>query len=92
MKETQTIWPQPKSKGTGFGACPSDTLGGDPVEQCTAWMDVGEGEVARETLPHYDSSLGTANGSVGQVHGAVQGKGSLPQTNGHSAILVNGVK
>lgn len=56
VKETGTIWPRTPASATARAAHPpghtlSDTLGGDPIEQCTAWMTVGEGHVAPQTLP-----------------------------------------
>ena len=62
--ETGTQWGT-KAKGDlsePFGECPTDCVGGDPVEQCTAWMDVGEGKVAKETLPSYRDLPGVTDG------------------------------
>ena len=36
-----------------IGAVPADVVGCDSVEQCTAWMEVGEGHVANQNLPLY---------------------------------------
>ena len=36
---------------------PRESIGGDPIEQCTAWMIVGEGEIAAPTLPSYTHIL-----------------------------------
>ena len=63
VKETNTLWGPDKLKGDhpgngAFAGCPPDSIGGDPVEQCTAWMDVGEGQVAKDTLPDYSKIPG----------------------------------
>jgi hypothetical protein len=53
--ETNTLWSPIGTKRTmPEGMTLEDSIGGDPIEQCTAWMHVGEGEVARPTLPHYN--------------------------------------
>ena len=60
VRETHTIWPPSLLTGDGSvlprrdGRAPVDAIGGDPIEQCTAWMEVGDGKVARPTLPMYD--------------------------------------
>ena len=66
VQECNTFWPPGEARQKSNlqpradKRAPEDSIGGDPIEQCTAWMDVGEGEVARPTLPRYDHILGLA--------------------------------
>ena len=64
VTEARVFWPpqkavdKPKSTLAPINRrAPKDSIGGDPIEQCTAWMTVGEGEVAAPTLPSYTHIL-----------------------------------
>ena len=89
VKETGTQWGTSASgQREAFGSAPTDAVGGDPVEQCTAWMDVGEGQVARKTLPDYDNLPGVTIDGAGGHHD----NGHGTEINGHGkAIGMSGI-
>ena len=56
-KETGTVWGEPiKAHRENWAATPQDSVGGDPFEQQNAWMEIGEGQIPRETKPYYKVS------------------------------------
>ena len=58
VNQTGTIWGRPVSTiRESWFRTPAESIGGDAFEQQDAWMEVGEGQVPKDTLPKYNNNL-----------------------------------